>query len=245
MSRKLEKRTDEVMYHSRRGLSPGAIASTLGIDPETVVQWLCIAVGMDLTWGTVIFLSIPRPIRETYSTAANAVGRDAPAIRRWLGLKAPDVTASELPVFLAFEGRLRVDTYRLIARLEEILHEAIRQTLAEKLALTEEGWWRQGIPAKIRSACHARREEDSQPSEHPYNYTHFIELKEIFDSKWAVLCEVLSPTAKADKKQFMEGWRGVNNIRNRVMHASRWSPPTEDDFQELRDFMTLLAGEKK
>jgi hypothetical protein len=82
----------------------------------------------------------------------------------------------------------RTDLYVLICEIETLLHGFVKETL---LSIYGDEWWQKGIPLQIRKDCQIRKEEDSTPSNDPYQYTTLIDLKAIIEKKWAEFSVVL------------------------------------------------------
>ena len=123
----------------------------------------------------------------------------------------------------------RVLAYKYVEGIERSLHRHVKQTLQASLGEDEKGWWVQGVPPQIRTACAKKREEDPLREE-LYIYTDLIDLMMIIDKNW----EIFMPSFRQvhgslnSKKKFLTGIAKTNEIRNRVMHPIRMIAPEED-----------------
>ena len=230
----------------KQGRSPCEISREMAISIDSVTQYLCTRVGEGAIRRSHVVFSIPKDDRLAIEQAIGKVGLTESSILRWLRRNGFTQAISNLPAYLVFRDVhphrvARGDMYEDLTGLEILLHQYVREWL---IAQYGEGelWWRQGVPLNIRKDCQSMREADIEPSGHPYSYTTFVHLKEIFEKQWAVLAEGLSPKARSDRKAFLSGLDRLNRIRNRVMHPVRDMPPTEEDFEFLHNYQSFLAS---
>jgi hypothetical protein len=202
---------------------------------------------MGLIRRSDIFLSIDRETRSLINQIAEELGADSfHAIGRKVGDLGVDVDPEEIKIYLdlhrdrAFIG----DLYVFITGVEKSLHGLIEDILRSEYGDNEDGWWREGIPQSVRLDCVKAREIDQDTPAPPYCYTTFIHLKVILDKKWALFTKYLPPDVAADKPDLMGALNRINTIRNKVMHPVRESPPTEDEFEFVREMRRKLAANR-
>ena len=138
--------------------------------------------------------------------------------------------------------KLHLETYELIAFIEERLHLFVRQRLKQAFGEEDERWWDQGVPLNIRKDCAQRREEDRR-KRHPYTYIYLIDLKEILDKNWKHF-EVDFRQVKGQvktKKDFLDGLVRINEIRKQVMHPVR-GEVTQDDLEFARQMRDIIEN---
>jgi hypothetical protein len=78
-----------------------------------------------------------------------------------------------------------------------------------------------------------------EPAAEPYCYTTLIQIKEIMDRRWNLFSKVVAKRPASNKAEFLSGLTRLNQIRNRVMHASKGNPPDENDFRVIREFIAF------
>jgi hypothetical protein len=76
----------------------------------------------------------------------------------------------------------------------------VRSKLEESFGKDETGWWRQGIPAEIRTVCASRREQDDEPAANPFAYTDLVHLFKIIDRNWNLFAGLLPKQYASNKK---------------------------------------------
>jgi hypothetical protein len=139
---------------------------------------------------------------------------------------------------LTEEDRLIVETfgahalgemYERLRAIEIRLHAAIRRTLQEQYGSDESGWWRTAVPLAVRQKLQMRREQDTDLAE-PYTYTDLLDLAEILEKNWAAIAGKVI-TEPAQRKEILSGLRRLNQIRRKVLHPVRSTPPSDSQFE--------------
>jgi hypothetical protein len=235
-------RRDEAVQWLKRGLLPAQVASQMRISVSSVVQYLCAEVGYGRLLRSEILFSVTRDVRNIVeSTISELVDVRHENVLRWIKRHDRTVDLDDAAAYLLIRNpRIPLgDMYELISELEERFHGYIKDVFIREYG--DEEWWRRGVPEGIRKECAGAREMDAEPAEHPFNYTTFIQLKEIFDKRWELLSADLSSGVRSDKRRFLSGLDQLNRVRNRVMHPVRRSPPTENDFAFLGEFWSFVA----
>jgi len=125
------------------------------------------------------------------------------------------------------------DLYEDLRRIEIHVHGRIHHALVQSYGDGESGWWRQGIPERIRVKCHERRERDVDEPCAPFCYCDLLDLDAIMEDQWTHLKD-LFPDYTSNRKQLSKDLRQLNGIRNKVMHPLRGLVPGEDEFAFVR-----------
>lgn len=115
-----------------------------------------------------------------------------------------------------------------------MLHKMVKQIL---LAAHGQNWWRKGIPERVRIECQARREQDDNPAADAYQYTTFIDVKQIIEKEWATFSTALPNRFALNKRQTLGDLQRINNIRNKVMHPVKDIGEYEEDYLFARAFL--------
>jgi hypothetical protein len=199
-------RPKEVAGLVRTGKTPAEIAAKLGLTVESVSGYLHRAVGEGLLRRSDIYFSVPPDRRKSDRT----LGDWYTDPRNALG-----------------------DMYEDIRRIEIGLHAKIREALVRGYGDGEAGWWRQGVPEKVRVKCQERRERDVDDPCQPFHYSDLLDLDAILEDQWALLND-LFPDYAANRRQLSKDLKQLNRIRNKVMHPVRGLVPGEEEFDFVR-----------
>lgn len=203
------------------------------------MQYLSLLVGEGTLSRSDILQSISRPTREIVDELYEKLGNPSAHEILDAAAKSPEPTTTpDLITYLELRDAVLVDMYERIRRIELLLHGHVKRTLLKEFG--EEGWWREGIPAAIRANCAALRETDPDPAPEPFNYTMFIQLKEIFEFQWELLSGILSKEMQGNRKEFRSALDRLNIIRNCVMHPVRMAHMQDDDFAFVDGFARSL-----
>jgi hypothetical protein len=179
--------------------------------------------------------------------------------RRWIKKVLGDVDFSrsnlsiaedlEPEVHKALKDVQALQTPNALAQdIEVKLHNYIKERLMEYYGETRSAWWVKGVPQKIRMECANRLESDNEDDrqEEPYQYTYFIDLKEIVDKKWEVFepfaSQVTLDERQLSKKVFLDWLQKANSVRNR--HAHHIRAPKEGS-QRYRDDLETVTTMKR
>ena len=199
-------RPKEVAELVMTGKTPAEIAAQMGLTVSSVEGYLHRAVGEGLLRRSDIYFSVPPERRHS-----------DPTIRQWYS-----------------DPRLALgDMYEDIRRIEIALHDKVREALVHRHGDGESGWWRQGVPERVRVKCQERRETDQDDPGEPFSYSDLLDLDAILEEEWSLLKD-LFPDYTANRKQLSKHLRQLNRIRNKVMHPVRGFVPGETDFDFVR-----------
>ncbi|GJM43223.1 MAG: hypothetical protein DHS20C21_00650 [Gemmatimonadota bacterium] len=199
-------RSDDVTELVRAGLTPGEIAHELDVTVASVEGYLHRAVGEGLLRRSDIYFSVPRERRSSDDT-----------LQRWY----TDPTHA------------LGDMYDDLRNIETTLHEKIGQALVGRYGDGEAGWWRQGVPEKVRVKCAERRERDRDNPCRPFGYSDLLDLDAILEHQWTLLKD-LFPDYAPNRKDLSKDLRKLSRIRNKIMHPVRGLVPGDDEFDFVR-----------
>lgn len=214
------------------GLYPSQISEQMGISVKSVIQYLRTRVGEGSLRLSDLYFSWPPEKRELLQRAAREQYPDDRL------LTSSGLCRDELALFQALRCR-RVfsgDMYEHISETEIRIHDLVRGVLEREFGEAEEGWWRRGISASIRTKCAARREEDDEPCRLAYAYTTLVDLSAVISKNWIVFQSAMPPEYRSDRKKLERCLLRLNRIRNAVMHPVKQRRWTEDDFAFARRF---------
>jgi hypothetical protein len=238
-------RKHEAAQSLRQGNSPAQIARLMGVSVDTVMGYLYNQVGEGRIRRSDILFSIRNDTRQVVAAVETKYG--ATEVARWDVWKFRRVIRDEHPKVdtdeACFYRDLRKpevyvgDMFWYLYMIEAFLHGYVKGVLQHEYGATGDDWWYVGIPENIRCSCTETRERDPDRIDDSYAYTTLMNLKEIIDRRWNLFCRYFPKDLSSKKAWFLAGLTRMNQIRNRVMHAAKGVPPTEDDFRELQDFL--------
>lgn len=202
------------------GHDPVSIADEMCITLQSVLGYLDRAIGEGLARRSDIYFSVPAPKRANPPT------------------KAYEKVLKRYKNGAAAYG----DMYDDLRTIEVGLHRYVRAGLEAGLGTGEHEWWRAGVPENVRVRCAERRERDAFEYCEAYCYTTFIDLASILEKSWRHLESGLPETIRSDRPRLLRDLRRLNAIRNKVMHPIKDRPPTEEDFEQVRELRSSLAS---
>lgn len=227
------------------GNPPSEIARQLRINYSSVIQYLYVAVGKGSLRLSHLVFSIPQETRSAIDgLIAELATDDFYLVSREADSRQIDVDRNDFRIYLRLRGAIIGDLYFFMTDLEKNLHSLIEGVLKGEYGRGEQGWWRLGIPEKVRIESVQRRERDVDPTDHPYSYTDFIHLKQIIEENWPLFSKHLPKDEAKDKRALMKALVDANGIRNKVMHPVRGYTPSDDDFEFIRGLHARLAKPK-
>jgi hypothetical protein len=224
------------------GNTPSEIARQLGISSSSVIQYLYVAVGKGRLFLSDLVFSIPQEVRSAIDALiAELATDDSYMVSREARAHRIDVDQDDFRLYLRLRGDIMGDLYFFVTDLEKNLHTLIEGILKGEYGQGEQGWWRLGVPEKVRVECVQRRERDVDPADHPYCYTDFIHLKQILEEDWPLFSKYLPKDEAKDKRALMKALVDANAIRNKVMHPVRGNTPSDGDFKFIMQLRARLA----
>jgi hypothetical protein len=228
---------EEVVAALKSGRSPGEIAGERGVTLSTVLGYLDQMVGRGRIRRSDILFSVPVDKRTAIAEKLkDGHSHNAAAVVARLARSGHSVDEDDVEVMLRYGDARHAlgDIYEDIRLIEVGLHQLVRRALEKEHGSGELGWWRQGVPSRIRVKCQQRREEDEiETPPDPYCYTDLLDLREILKSKWNILSQHLPAQVAKDKNPLLDDLIRLNHIRRLVMHPVRGGEPTGDDFDFL------------
>jgi hypothetical protein len=211
-----------------------------------VRTYLLTQVGEGALRRSDILFSIPGEQRRTFESFIKANAHRG----HWGTINAAQTAGHERETFrlyldLATERVWRGDLYEYIADIELLMHDLVRSTLTGQYGDSEKGWWRQGVPIAVRTACVTARENDPTPVPDPFSYTTFIHLADIVEKNWEAFRGALPTALDTSKKDFLSSLRRLNSIRNGVMHPSKRIEMQDDDFLFVRTLWQAYVPDRR
>lgn len=223
------------------GNPPSKIARQLGISSSSVIQYLYVAVGKGSIEFFHLVFSIPQETRAAIEgLIAELATDDSSIMSREARDRQIKLDQNDLRMYL-LRGTVIGDLYFLVTDLEKSLHTLIEAILKREYGDSEQGWWRQGVPQKVREECALREVRDVGPSDHPHSYTDFIHLKQILEEAWSIFLKYLPKDEAKDKRALISALVRANAIRNKVMHPVRGYTPSDEDFEFITSLHARLA----
>lgn len=227
------------------GLPPSQIAKRSGISTSLLIQQIHAAIGAGCLLRSEIYATLKKDWLSEIARWTQSCKFPPEFIHEHLIAANDDcnLNVDDVKFYLHFAGKsfLPVETYEMLFEIEVNLHTKIKELLQEHCGQLETGWWTQGVPRAVRAACAERREENNEfGKEAPYDYMMLIDLKEIFEKKWAVFEKRLPSGVAHEKLGFLKDLERLNRIRNIVMHPVKSSQLTEDDFNFVKEIWHKL-----
>ena len=236
------------------GIAPSDVAKKLG-KTERVAELkrlLLTQVGEGGLLLSEIYFSIPEARRKRFQGICDGdpeIGavklRLTTLIKSWhpknrdrkVSDLGPDHGLIECDLYWLSKDSPFTDTYRFLRDLETSLPRLIRRTLEHFFKAHDDAWWKEGVPVETRKRCVIAKESDASAYLEPCAYMNFIDFKTIIDSNWKAFCEVLPPSLPNErhKKQLLDSFQRLNDIRNCVMHPIKQIPLSQDDCNFVRN----------
>jgi hypothetical protein len=205
-------RPAEIAELVRQGKAPTEIAAKLRLSMSSVEGYLHRAVGEGLLRRSDIYFSVPRERRNSDRTLVS---------------------------WYTDTGHALGDMYEDIRRIEIKVHKSVREALVRSYGDGEAGWWRKGVPERVRVKCQERRERDVDEPCEPFCYSDLLDLDAILEDSWPLLND-LFPDYRANRKQLSKDLKQLNRIRNKVMHPVRGLVPSEEEFDFVHRLQRAL-----
>lgn len=228
----------------RAGLTPVGIASRLGLDLKVVLESLDQGIGAGYVKRSDIYRSIPQSTRIAVDEALIVSGSCLRSTwDRWAEVDPvlavdPSLEPGEVQVCLRYGPveTLVGDLFQDLRQVELDMDALIRSVLVREFGDGEAGWWRQGVPVAVRSACVLRREDYMAALLEPWRFMDLMNYWEILNARWPVFSPLFTAPATPSKPDLKRDFLALNDLRNRIMHPVRSMPPTEPDFDLVAAF---------
>lgn len=133
----------------------------------------------------------------------------------------------------------------VIDRIEHLLCAMVIESLKAKYGANESGWWKQGVPTKIRLRIVALREDDPERLDYEA-YFFTIEYKEIIEAQWELFKPIFCVDAQKRASDNLDWIRKINDIRKSAMHSTRAKARggvKTDEMDYLRERLNWLEAQ--
>lgn len=190
-------RPDDVAKLIRQGKTPIEIATELNLNIKSVEGYIHRAIGEGLIRRSDVYFSVRQEHRKSDYTLGHWYTDPHSALG---------------------------DMYQDIRKIEIGVHRRIHEKLIQGYGDGEAGWWRQGVPEKVRVKCQERRERDVDEPCEPFCYSDLLDLDAILEYQWTLLKD-LFPDYSTNRKQLSNDLKRLSRIRNKVMHPVRGLVP--------------------
>ena len=174
-------------------------------------------------------------------TAMKGVTKNEFEMMRIIKAQRPEFDA---PGLVTYESKLDVDgtkeAHQLIDELELQMHKFILRELREEYGEEKIGghpkWWREGVPARVRSDCVDKQEKDRKPKDYPWQYLSLINNRDIVmhPKVWSKRFEAAFTFGEKGNKEKKTMWMvDLNDIRNTTHHVIK-GVCTRDEVEQVR-----------
>ncbi len=163
-------------------------------------------------------------IRQFRRQVGNAGQRQAAfAMMEAIQQNKPGFDPPGLADYVKSQDQTGTNTARqLMPELQLKIRDAGLRLLRAQFGAEESGWWRKGVPEKVRTEVAARRETSPDGGE----YERFFELldyRTIAAANWELFSPFFAFGEGKSKERLLEWFSKLNGIRNRVAHPERGS----------------------
>jgi len=133
--------------------------------------------------------------------------------------------------------------YEEIKAIEQILQATVLTELKSEFGPKEEEWWFAGVPKDVRKKVDDRINEEAGRSGGREQNFDLIDYRSIMHANWQLFEKALA-RGKGSKEQRTKWVVEVNELRKRVMHASKGQtlPITEEQLALLEEIHSWLEG---
>jgi hypothetical protein len=229
----------------RSGLTPPEIATQQGVSLSSVLSYLDQAVGENKIARSEIYFSIPVDARTQVERACREREYQPLPGARHVSLEPVaelllGVDVDLVQVCLAYgpASRYYGELYELVRRYEIDLHNFVRHVLVNHQGEQERRWWYTGVSVNVRKGCAERAEELGRFGLDPWTCTYLLDLQAVIKDQWSLFDGYFRV---ASRNEVFTQIKTVNDVRNRVMHPVRDTPPTDEDFDTLEEAYARLA----
>jgi hypothetical protein len=180
----------------------------------------------------------PSTIRQFRRQVGNAGQRQASfAMMEAINTAKPSFNPPGLAEYVASQDQTGTNAARqLMPELQLKIRHAAMRVLRTAYGADETGWWRKGVPEKVRTEVAARREVSPEGG----SYEQFFELldyRAIAADHWDLFSPFFAFGEGRSKDSLLNWFSRLNGIRNRVAHPERGAVSDE----ELEFIESVLA----
>ncbi len=156
----------------------------------------------------------------------------------------PGFIPEGLEEFIKSQDQTGTNTARqLMPELQLMIHDATMTLLLDRFGRDESGWWRKGVPEKVRTEVAARRETNPEGGA----YDQFFELldyRSIASANWDSFDPFFGFGSGKGKESQLAWFSKLSAIRNRIAHPERGTVSEEElaFIEELADHFEKAAA---
>lgn len=241
-------RPDECASLTRAGKCPSKIATTLGITTKSVILYIRTAVGFGVLRCSDVLIALDRTsCGKLPGMVASNPSISAKEARQRLCDGGGSLDQDEIDYYLELVASRSfvADLYYYISEVELFLHQKIGDALKVEFGDGDGGWWKTGVPERVRIDCATVREKDPEEPTHAYYYATLINLIDIIDKNWVVLSKAFLAAKNLEKQELLRELKRMNSLRNRVMHPIRYGVPNSEDIEFVREVYARIIGPRR
>jgi hypothetical protein len=208
--------------------TPTELVQAIAPYQEPVIDWFAAAA--------------PAEIRHYRRQVGNVGQRQAAfGMMELIHAQKPGFDPPGLEAYLKSQDQTGTNTARqLMPELQLRIHDTTLRLLVGRFGEDESGWWRKGVPEKVRTEVAARREASPEGGA----YDQFFELLD-YRAIAAALWEQFQPyfaygDGRSKEKQ-LSWFSSLNGIRNRIAHPER-GPVSEEELAFIESLMEHFEG---
>lgn len=165
-------------------------------------------------------------------------------IQAYLNSQKPKFDPPELRQFIA-QSKLETTTqaFEEISSIERLLQTEVINELKAEFGETEQGWWFSGVPTQVRAKIDERINLDEGKKGGREENFDLIHYRTVILKNWG-LFESTMGRDKGAKEERTKWLNEVNELRQRVMHASKGTslPITQDELAYLTEIREWLKN---
>jgi DNA sulfur modification protein DndB len=194
---------------------------------------------------TEIFMKADLPeIRQYRRQVGNAGQRQAAfAMMEAVQTEKSGFNPEGLADFIRSQDQTGTNTARqLMPELQLTIHDAAIALLRNLFGRDEGGWWRKGVPEKVRTEVAARRETNPEGGAYD-KFFELLDYRSIASANWDSFGPYFAFGGKGKENQL--AWFGkLSAIRNRIAHPERGTVSEEElaFIEALADHFEKVAA---
>lgn len=184
----------------------------------------------------------PAEIRHYRRQVGNVGQRQAAfGMMELIHAEKPGFDPPGLQTYLKTQDQTGTNAARqLMPDLQLRIHDTTLRLLVGKYGEDESGWWRKGVPEKVRTEVAARREASPEGGA----YDQFFELldyRAIAAAQWEQFQPYFAYGDGRGKEKQLSWFSSLNGIRNRIAHPER-GPVSEEELAFIESLMEHFEG---
>lgn len=208
--------------------SPAELLESVRPYQEPVIEWFAKAA--------------PAEVRHYRRQVGNVGQRQAAfGMMELIHAVKPGFDPPGLQAYLKSQDQTGTNAARqLMPELQLRIHDTTLRLLIGKYGQDETGWWRKGVPEKVRTEVAARREASPEGGA----YDQFFELldyRAIAAAQWEQFQPYFAYGDGRGKEKQLSWFSSLNGIRNRIAHPER-GPVSEEELAFIESLMEHFEG---